>query len=101
MCRITVEVVPWLNKHFGATGLERLSFQEALSPGATIRSLLDSLAQKYPSFKAVAFEKGSEMLSDHIAILVNDSWQHSEEFDLPLKDGDKITLLPAFSGGRV
>ena len=97
--QVTVEVVPWLNKYFGGKGLGRVTVVEPVPAGTTIRGLLVALGQKYPAFKAKAFEGDSDVLSDHIALLVNDSWLNSENFDLKLKDGDKITLLPAFAGG--
>jgi len=97
--QVTVEVVPWLNKAFGGKGLGRVTLAEQVPAGTTIRGLLVALGQKYPAFRAKAFEGDSDVLNDHIALLVNDSWLNSENFDLKLKDGDKITLLPAFAGG--
>ncbi len=100
-CQVTIEVVPWLNKHFDAKGLSRVSFVESLPCGTTVRGLLQLLAERYPSFKTIAFQPGTGVLGDQVALLLNDSWQDSEDLDFPLSEGDKITLLPAFEGGSI
>jgi molybdopterin converting factor small subunit len=95
---IPVEVASWVTKFIGGDGTGRRVFEEALTPGATVRSVLRRLAARYPDLDAALWHEDG--LGEHIEVLVNDAVlgiEHS--LDSPLRPGDRITLLGQFMGG--
>ncbi len=96
---ITIEVVAWVTKFVGGDGTGRRVFEEALTPGATVRSVLRRLSAGHPDLQAALWH-GDE-LGEHVEVLVNDAVLGLEHtLDSPLWAGDRITLLGQFMGGR-
>ena len=96
---VTVEIMSWVTKFVGGDGSGRRLFEEPVPPGATVRSVLRGLTDRYPELAATLWN-GSE-LGEHLEVLVNDAVlgiQH--ELDSPLAAGDRLMLLPQFTGGR-
>ena len=95
---VPVEVVSWVTKFIGGDGTGRRVFEEALPPGATVRSVLARLSARYPDLQAALWH-GDE-LGEHIEVLVNDAVLGvAHTLDSPLRPGVRITLLGQFMGG--
>jgi len=95
---IPVEVASWVTKFVGGDGSGRRVMDEPLTPGATVRSVLESLSARFPELQRALWH-GKE-LGEHIEVIVNDAVLGvTHELDSPLKDGDRITLLGQFMGG--
>ena len=96
---VTVEVISWVTKFVGGDGSGRRLFDEPAPPDATVRSVLRGLTGRYPELAATLWN-GQE-LGEHLEVLVNDAVLGiRHELDSPLAPGDRITLLPQFTGGR-
>ena len=96
---VTVEVISWVTKFVGGDGTGRRLFDEPVPPGATVRSVLRGLTDRYPELSATLWN-GRE-LGEHLEGLVNDAVLGIDHvLDSPLAAGDRITLLPQFTGGR-
>ena len=95
----TVEVLSWATRFVGGDGSGRRLLEEPVPAGATVRSVLRTLTGRYPELAATLWN-GND-LGEHLEVLVNDAVlgiQH--ELDSPLAAGDRITLLPQFTGGN-
>lgn len=103
--QVTVEVVAWVTRFVGGDGSRRRHFGEAAPPGATIRSVLQELGQRFPQLGEALWVRGGRELAEHIEVLVNDTVLGvTHSLDSEVKDGDRITLVGAYmggSGGRV
>jgi molybdopterin converting factor small subunit len=95
---VSVEVVSWVTRFVGGDGTGRKVFEEPFAPGASVRSVLESLSARYPELRAALWE-GRE-LGEHIEVLVNDAMLGvSHGLDSPLEPGDRLVLLGQFTGG--
>jgi sulfur-carrier protein len=64
--------------------------------GKTVAALLDDLERSYPGFRfRVVDEQGA--LRPHLRVSVN--LEVVASLDAPLKSGDEVALIMAFSGG--
>ena len=100
VAHVTIEVVAWVTQFVGGDGTRRKVFDEAIAPGATVRSVLSEVSDRYPTLRAVLWARAGGELAEHIEILVNDAvlgLTHSLES--PIQDGDRITLLAQYAGG--
>ena len=97
---VTVEMVAWVTNLVGGDGSRRKMFDEAISPGATVRTVLQGLSDRYPTLRDVLWDPASHDLSDHIQILVNDAFMDvTHGLDSPVRGGERITLLAQYAGG--
>jgi molybdopterin converting factor small subunit len=95
---IPVEIASWITKFVGGDGSGRRVLDEALPPGATVRSVLAGLSARYPELHRALWH-GNE-LGEHIEVLVNDAVLGVEHtLDSTLRPGDQIMLLAQFMGG--
>jgi molybdopterin converting factor small subunit len=75
-------------------------FDETIAPGATVRTVLLGLSDRYPTLREVLWDPASHDLAEHIEILVNDAILGiTHSLDSPVRDGDRITLLGQHAGG--
>jgi molybdopterin synthase sulfur carrier subunit len=72
---------------------------EVAIEGATLRAALDDLEKRHPGFKErIMNDKGA--LRPYINIFHNDEdVRFGDGLDTPLKDGDKLAIVPAIAGG--
>jgi molybdopterin converting factor small subunit len=97
---VTVEVVAWVTRFVGGDGSSRRVFHETMQPGTTVRHALQGLSARFVTLSEALWDAGRHELSEHIEVLVNDAVlgvRHT--LDSPLADGDRITLIGAFTGG--
>jgi molybdopterin converting factor small subunit len=98
--RVTVEVVAWVTAFVGGDGSQRRVFPASYPPGTTVRGALQDLSRQFPKLGEALWDASGRDLAEHIEILVNDAVlgvQHTLES--ALQDGDRITLIGAFTGG--
>lgn len=96
---VPVEVLAWVTKFVGGDGSRRRLFEEPLTPGATVRSVLRGLSARFPELQAALWHGDS--IGEHVEVLVNDAVLGvSHELDSPVKPGDRLGLVGAFMGGR-
>jgi molybdopterin converting factor small subunit len=95
---VPVEVVSWVTKFVGGDGSGRRVFDEPLTPGATVRSVLRGLSARFPELHRALWS--GEALGEHIEVLVNDAvLDIRHTLDSPLAPGDRIALLGQYMGG--
>jgi molybdopterin converting factor small subunit len=97
---VSVEAVAWITRFVGGDGTHRKIFDEPLTPGATVRSVLRKLSDRFPELQAALWDRPSGDLGEHIEVLVNDAVLGlTHTLDSQLRDGDRITLLGQYMGG--
>ena len=98
MTTVPVEIVGWPTRFVGGDGATRRLFEEPLTDGATVRSVLRSLSGRFPDLDAALWH--GRDLGEHIEILINDAVLGIDhELDSPLAPGDRVALLAQFMGG--
>ena len=75
------------------TGEARLQVE-----AATVRELLETLAQRYPDLRPRLFE--GDQIAHHLNVYVNKREIRTlQGAETPLADGDEVALIPAMAGG--
>ncbi|MGH7391839.1 MAG: MoaD/ThiS family protein, partial [Candidatus Rokuibacteriota bacterium] len=95
---IGVEIVSWVTKFAGGDGTGRRLFDEPVTEGATVRSVLAGVSRRFPELQAALWH--GDALGEHIEVLVNDAVlgiHHT--LDSRVEPGDRITLLGQYMGG--
>ena len=105
MNRITIEIWLWLGRELGddfeSPSEMRSIREEDVEEGITIRQLLDNLSGRYPPIARSVFDTRVKRLLPHIVVNYNDRVISPHiVYDQVLKDGDKITVLPLYMGGK-
>ena len=99
MSTAPIEIVGWPTRFVGGDGGTRRLFEEPLTSGATVRSVLHGLSGRFPDLDAALWH--GDALGEHIEVLVNDAVLGvTHELDSKLAPGDRVTLLAQFMGGR-
>ena len=95
---VPVEVVSWVTKFVGGDGSGRRVFEEPLTSGATVRSVLRGLSARFPELHRALWN--GDALGEHIEVLVNDAvLDVRHTLDSPLAPGDRLALLGQYMGG--
>ena len=98
MTTVPVEIVGWPTRFVGGDGATRKLFEEPLTDGATLRTVLRGLSGRFPELETALWHGPN--LGEHIEILVNDAVLGiAHELDSPLEPGDRVALLAQFMGG--
>jgi MoaD family protein len=67
--------------------------------GATIREILSRLEREYPELR-LQLQGPDGRLHRFVNIYLNDEdIRYIQDLDTPLKDGDRVSILPAVAGG--
>jgi molybdopterin converting factor small subunit len=97
---VAVEAVAWVTQFVGGDGTRRKLFEEAVAPGATVRSVLHRVSERFPKLDEVLWQRPGGALAEHIEVLVNDAVLGiRHDLDSPVQPGDRITLLGQYTGG--
>jgi molybdopterin converting factor small subunit len=97
---VTVEVVAWVTRFVGGDGTRRRLFDEIAPSGATVRSVLSQLGDRYAALRDVLWDREAGDLSEHVEVLVNDAVLGlTHTLDSPVREGDRITLVGQYVGG--
>jgi molybdopterin converting factor small subunit len=98
MAPVTVEVTSWVTRYVGGDGSGQKLLEADADQHATVRSVLRDISARHPELQGALWHGGE--LGEHIEVLVNDAVLGiTHELDSPVKPGDRITLLPQFTGG--
>lgn len=95
--QVTVDYLGHIKNALGVTQPERIN----LKTHATIRDLLDSLADKHgETFKKAIYEPGNADLKSAFILTVNGLLLNQlKGLDTQLKEEDRVVILPVVSGG--
>jgi len=104
MNRVTIEILMWLGKELGddfESPSEMRSIKEVcVEEGVTIRQLLANLAARYCAIAHRIFDQQTKSMYTDVVVIYNDMvispYVVHEQI---LRDGDKITIFPAYAGG--
>ncbi len=97
---IQIDTVAWVTRFVGGNGSDRISFELAIGPGDTVRTVLRRLSERFPVLQYALWEPESGELGEHIEVVVNGAIlgvRHG--LDSALKDGDRILLFGQYMGG--
>lgn len=72
---------------------------ELVAPAGALREVLDAIGRESPALlERLIGEEGS--LRRHVNVFVNDEdVRFRELLDTPVRDGDRVTIVPAIAGG--
>jgi len=66
--------------------------------GSTVGECLNNLLGKYPEARQYFFDRGGRLIIN-ISINRKEFINHKEKLDLPVKEGDEISLFQVLGGG--
>ena len=66
--------------------------------GATVKGVLDNLAQTYPGLASRIFENGQVRRFVNLYLNEEDV-RYLDNLATPVKDGDELAIIPAVAGG--
>lgn len=97
---IKIEVASWLKDDFDYNGLGNLVLNETTSTGTSLIEMLRLVANKYPKFSKKAFNTQKQHLFDYCLVILNGTIMSApDQLNTELKEGDTLTITPAFYGG--
>jgi len=97
---VTVEAVAWVTQFVGGDGTRRKVFEEASARGATVRTVLRQVSDRFPKLDEALWQRPGGGLAEHIEVLVNDAVLGvSHDLDSHVQPGDRITLIGQYTGG--
>src|SRR3972149_10406153 len=70
---VAVEAVAWVTQFVGGDGTRRKLFEEAVAPGATVRSVLRQGSDSFPKLDEVLWQRPGGGLAEPIGGLVEDA----------------------------
>ena len=100
--RVRVEVLSWVNKLVGGPGTGEVTLTEEVPGGVTVRGVLRGVTDRYPELSGALWDpKSSREIGDNVEVMVNNAVLGvSHDLDSELTDGDRVTLLGQYMGGR-
>jgi molybdopterin converting factor small subunit len=97
--KVQLRITPSISSILNAEG-GWLTFEREIRAESTIGDFLADLAISYPDFKNIVFNPDTGRINDLIQVVVNDTLIHLPEgSETTLKDGDKVVLVPVYTGG--
>jgi molybdopterin converting factor small subunit len=104
MNSVTVELWLWLGKElkgdFESPSEMRSARKELVGEGMTVGELLKDLANRYEPFRQKVFDLREKRLYPQVVLTYNDQVISPHHlYEQVLKDGDKITMMPLYTGG--
>ncbi|MFY1829967.1 MoaD/ThiS family protein [Myxococcus fulvus] len=72
---------------------------DVVVPGATVREVLANLDASYPGIGAKLLDERGAVRRYVNVFLNEDDIRALRELDTPVKDADRLTLIPAMAGG--
>ena len=67
--------------------------------GATVGAALDDLVTRFPALKKHLFTEEDELRPFVNLFLGDEDVRHLQGVDTPLRDGDKLMIIPSIAGG--
>lgn len=97
---VQIDTVAWVTRFVGGNGSDRISFELAIAPGDTVRTVLRRLSERFPQLQYALWDPESGELGEHIEVVVNGAIlgvRHG--LDSELRAGDRILLFGQYMGG--
>src|SRR5688572_26365438 len=97
---VQIDTVAWVTRFVGGNGSDRISFDLAIEPGDTVRTVLRRLSERFPPLQYALWDPESGELGEHIEVVINGAVlgvRHG--LDSALQDGDRILLFGQYMGG--
>jgi molybdopterin converting factor small subunit len=97
---VQIDTVAWVTRFVGGNGSDRISFELAIEPSDTVRTMLRRLSERFPQLQYALWDAESGELGEHIEVVVNGAVlgvRHG--LDSVLQDGDRILLFGQYMGG--
>ena len=73
--------------------------RELPARGATLRGALDDLFARHPALRVHLFDETGRLRRHVLCFLNGRNTRWEDTLDLPLAEGDRVTVLQAVSGG--
>ena len=73
---------------------------EASVQGANVGAALDDLVAQFPALKKHLYTENNELRPFVNLFLGDEDVRHLQGVETPLKDGDKLMIIPSIAGGR-
>jgi molybdopterin converting factor small subunit len=104
MVKIKIELWLWLgkelNEDFKSLTDMKSELEIKLEENTTIGKLFDQLAERYRVIGERVFNGEKQMFYENIVVNVNEKVTNPHKvYDTRLKEADKITILPVYTGG--
>ncbi len=100
MGKVRLEILAWLSGQMSSPSSERLILEEEVKEGETVKDLLNRLAAQHQVFREFVFDVKAQELTSVVSVIYNGRLlELVQGIQTPLKDGDNLMFLPAFSGG--
>lgn len=97
---VQIDTVAWVTRFVGGNGSDRISFELAIEPGDTIRTVLRRLSERFPQLQYALWDAESGELGEHIEVVVNGAVLGvRHDLHSALQDGDRILLFGQYMGG--
>jgi molybdopterin converting factor small subunit len=97
---VQIDTVAWVTRFVGGSGSDRISFDLAIEPGDTVRTILRRLSERFPQLQYALWDAESGELGAHIEVVVNGAILGvRHDLDSALRDGDRILLFGQYMGG--
>ncbi len=98
---VEIEVIPWLTDLLESRSSGRVRWREQIRAGETVRGLLLRLHESQPRLAAAVYDRDEARFAGRAHIIVNNrSLELAGGPDARLRDGDQLTLIPAYVGGQ-
>lgn len=97
---VQIEVIPWLTDLLEEHGSGRARWREGIEPGDTVGALIARLHRSHARLAEAVFNLEEGHLTGLVNLLLNDrALELAGGVDAVLRDGDRLTLIPAYAGG--
>ena len=97
--QIKISPSPLVMTSLGKGG-EWLTLSRPIKGNSTIGKVLRSLTKEYSEFTTMISNKDTDNITDDINVVLNQTMLlTSKAYNVKLKDGDTVTLLPVYTGG--
>jgi molybdopterin converting factor small subunit len=97
---IKIRIFPWFSGLVGGEKDKTLELEFALPKNSTLQQFLDEVIVQRPDIARLIYDPEFRAVrSPAVIILNNRVFELSGGYEASLKEGDIITLMPAYSGG--
>lgn len=100
---IEIEFLPWLSEQLGGKEHQsrHLTWRVEVRSGETAGEVCARLAADNEAFRRLVFDPDTKRFDDQILLVLNDRLLDlAGRLDAELRDGDKLSVVPAMAGGR-
>lgn len=100
MASVNIELIPWLTDLLDQPQSRRVSWKEEISQEESVRCLLSRLHHSYPRLMAAVYSVEYGRLTGRVNLILNDrALELAGGLDATLREGDRLVLVPAYTGG--